>query len=97
MGWGPPTELSHLIRDRLWLRLACDCGHVVTLDPLPLRSEIWNRRKSIELRDLHKGLVCGRCGGKRFRHELVAAPHARNGLIQVLDWKDRAASRRSVG
>lgn len=62
MGWGPPSCLSHLLRDGLVLRVTCGCGHTAEPDLLDLREAMWRRCGGEELRDLPKVLRCSRCG-----------------------------------
>jgi len=73
MGWGPPTCLSHLIRDELWLRLAWPCGHTADLEPKALKQAIYERHNDwwAELKDLQRYLRCRTFGGKSFARELV--------------------------
>lgn len=61
MGWGPPTCLSHLIRDSLTLRIECECGHIAEPDLKDLRAAMWRRCGGEELRDLPLVLRCSEC------------------------------------
>lgn len=74
MGYRKIESLSCLLREELWLKLTCECGHTATIDPLPLRTELWKRCRSIDLADLQESLRCQRCEGKRFSFEYVAKP-----------------------
>lgn len=40
---GPPTCLSHLLRDGLRLKVTCTCGHTAEPDILELREDVWRR------------------------------------------------------
>lgn len=71
MAWGPPTCLSHLLRDSLTLRLSCECGHVAEPDLKELREALWRRTGGEELADLARVLRCGKCGGREFGRELI--------------------------
>jgi hypothetical protein len=71
MGWGPPTCLSHLIRDDLRLRLTCRCGHTSMPDLKELRAAMQRKCGGEELHDLGHALRCGKCWAKRFRYELI--------------------------
>lgn len=81
MGWKPITTLHCLIREEKRLRIICECGHVAEPDTRELIGAIYkrHRRRSVELKDLHRQLRCGACGGKRFGYELLdGAIHSRN-------------------
>jgi hypothetical protein len=71
MGWGPPTCLSHLLRDNLQLRLTCQCGHVATPDIKDLRAAMQRRAGCEQLAELPLRLRCGECAGKGVRYELI--------------------------
>ena len=60
MGFGGPTNLSHLLRDGLALRIICACGHIAEPDVLTLRSAMWMERKGEDLKDLpdRSGAAC---------------------------------------
>ena len=70
MGWGPPQNLSHVIRDELRLTLTCPCGHAATPDIYALRKAMWRRCGGEDLDKLPGVLKCGQCGGKRVKVEL---------------------------
>jgi hypothetical protein len=72
MGWGPPTCLSHLLRDGLQLKLTCQCGHVSTPEIKALRAAMFRRLGGEELTDLPRVLRCRKCGSKEFGQELVS-------------------------
>jgi len=73
MGWGPPTCLSHLIRDGLVLRIECACGHTATPDILELREAMWRRCGGEELADLPRVLRCSECGSRAVQIATVKA------------------------
>ena len=70
MGWGPPQNLSHLIRDDLRLTLSCPCGHVATPDICALRKAMWRRCGGESLDDLPRVLRYSQCGGRQVKVEL---------------------------
>lgn len=74
MGFRKIKSLSCLLREGLWLKLECQCGHTATIDPLPLRSALWKRSRSEELADLQKSLRCQWCKGKLFGFDYVRKP-----------------------
>jgi hypothetical protein len=66
MGFRKIETLSCLLREGLWLKLECECGHIATIDPLPLRSMLWRKCRSEQLRDLSNSLRCQWCRGNTF-------------------------------
>ena len=73
MGFWKIETLACLIREEKRLRLICECGHTAEPDTMELRG-LLNRRRGgfwARLTDLPKHLHCGKCGGKRFRFELL--------------------------
>lgn len=72
MAWGPPTCISHLIRDGLELSITCECGRVAVPDLKELRQAMQRRCGGEELADLPRVLECAECGSKRFTIERIA-------------------------
>ena len=64
VGWGPPTCLSHLLRDGVQLKIVWGCGHVATPDTKELREAMWRCCGGEELRDLPRVLLCSKCGSR---------------------------------
>lgn len=76
MGFRKIETLSCLLREQLWLKLECKCGHIATIDPLPLRSRLWRKCRSEHLKDLAQNLRCQWCGGNAFTFDYVEMPEA---------------------
>lgn len=70
MGWGPPQNLSHVIRDELRLKLSCACGHATAPDIYALRAAMWRCCGGEDLDKLPRLLKCSRCGSKQVKVEL---------------------------
>ena len=73
MSWGPPTCISHLIRDGLELCITCECGRVAVPDLKELREAMWRRCGGNDLVDLPRVLCCADCGSRRFTIEHLRA------------------------
>lgn len=73
MGWREIKTLHCLVREKLSLRLTCECGYVAEPSTSALIGAI-NRRvrfRSVDLANLQRTLRCGKCGGKNFEYELL--------------------------
>ena len=74
MGFRKIETLSCLLREGLWLKLECKCGHTCTVNPLTLRSMLWRKCRSEHLKDLPKALRCQWCNGRAFGVDYVEKP-----------------------
>ena len=72
MGFRKIETLSCLLREGLWLKLTCECGHTATIDPLLLRSLLWRRNRSEKLQDLSLTLRCQWCGKRASGFDYIA-------------------------
>ena len=74
MGWEKPNCISHLIRDRLLLEVACRCGHVAKPDLLALRQALWRKCGGERLDYISASLVCSACGAGKPSFRLLPQP-----------------------